>query len=91
MRRQGITKAPSGSKYNRRLTRRIRLKDGTTLVTLADAADMLSGKFGNVSAWDYLLEAAIQRLSFAATTGKRADIAEATTMVERVLQARRLF
>jgi hypothetical protein len=83
-------KARRASNYNRRLTRRIRLKDGTTLTTLADAANILTDRFGSITAWGYLLEVAVQRLMLAATTGKRTDIADATTSVERVLQARRL-
>ena len=41
--------------YSRRLTRRLTLSDGTMLVTLRDAADLLTGKrFVGVTKWGAL-------------------------------------
>ena len=41
--------------YPYRLTRRITLADGTTLVTLKDAADLLTGKrLAHITKWDAL-------------------------------------
>ena len=82
-------KAPRRPNYDRRLARTITLKDGRRLITLKDAADLFAGVFATVTKWG-TLEIAIERLMQAATTGERADVAEATDMIERVLQARRL-
>ena len=75
--------------YDRKLTRRIVLDDGTRIVTPRDAADLFAEVFATVTAWGKL-EHAIEPLMQAATTGKRADVAEATDAIERVLRGRRL-
>ena len=40
--------------YDRKLTRRIVLQDGTRLVTLRDAANLFAKRFANVKRWRLL-------------------------------------
>ena len=64
------------------------LADGTKLVTLRDAANVL---LDAANARSGVLDNAIRLLSMAAETRKRADIVAATDAVERVLRDRRLL
>ena len=64
------------------------LADGTQLVTLRDAANVL---LDAANARSGVPDYAIRLLLTAAETGKRADIVAATDAVERVLRARRLL
>ena len=74
--------------YRRKLAHVVVLGDGTKLVTLRDAANVLLDA-ANVRSGG--LDNAIRLLLTAAETGKRADIVAATDAVERVLRARRLL
>jgi len=74
--------------YQCKLARPLTLADGTKLVTLRDAANVLLDA-ANVRSGG--LDNAIRLLSTAAETRKGADIAAATDAVERVLRARRLL
>jgi hypothetical protein len=47
--------------YDRKLTRTLALADGTRLMTLRDAADLFSERFGTVTQWR-TLEGAIERV-----------------------------
>ena len=67
---------------------RRRLTDGTKLVTLRDAVNVL---LDAANAQSGGLDNAIRLLLLAAKTGKRADMVEATEAIERVLRARRLL
>ena len=67
------------------------LDNGTKLATLSDARALVLDVFGSVNARSGTLDAAIERLMQAASSGKRTDIAEATASLERVLRARRLI
>jgi hypothetical protein len=73
--------------YRRKLAHVVVLADGTKLVTLRDAANVLLDAANARSVPDY----AIRFLSMAAETGKRADIAAATDAIQRVLRARQLL
>ena len=75
--------------YDRKLTRRIVLPDGTQIVTLRDAANLFAKRFANVKSWR-LLERAIERLIAAAENSKRDTIKTATDTIQRVLRTRRL-
>jgi hypothetical protein len=75
--------------YDRKLTRRIVLDDGTKLVTLRDAVNLFAEWFSTVTSWR-LLETAIERLIAAAESSKRDTVKAATEAIERVLRARRL-
>ena len=79
--------------YQRKLARPLTLADGTQLVTLRDAANILLDVFGAVSARSggLQLHHAIGSLLKAAGTGKPSDIAEVTDTIERVLRNRRLL
>ena len=77
--------------YDRRLTRTIMLADGTRLVTLRDAANVLLEVFGSVNARSGALDRSTRLLLTAAETCKRGDIAAATEAIERVLRGRRLL
>ena len=74
--------------YQRKLAHVVVLADGTKLVTLRDAANVLLDA-ANVRSGvpDY----AIRLLLTAAETRKGADISAATEAVERVLRDRRLL
>jgi len=71
--------------YKRKLARVIVLADGTELVTLRDAANVLLGVFGSVNARSGVPGNATRLLLIAARTGKRPDIVAATEAVERVI------
>ena len=75
--------------YDRKLTRRIVLHDGTRLVTLRDAANLFAKRFATVKR-SRLLELAIERLIAAAENSKRDAVKAATDSIERVLRTRRL-
>jgi hypothetical protein len=76
--------------YDRRLTRPIKLGDGTWLKTIKDAADYFAKQFSTVTAWGPL-EIAVEMLITAGESGKRDDIEAATEQVEIVLRGRRLI
>ena len=65
------------------LTEGLLLADGTQLVTLRDAANVL---LDAANARSGVPDYAIRLLLMAAETGKRADIAAATAAIERVLR-----
>ena len=71
--------------YRRKLARVIVLADGTELVTLRDAANVLLDVFGSVNARSSVPDSATRLLLIAAKTGKRPDITAATAAVERAL------
>ncbi len=71
--------------YKRKLARVIVLADGTELVTLRDAANVLLDVLGSGNAQSGVPVNATQLLLIAAQTGKRRDITAATAAVERVL------
>jgi hypothetical protein len=77
--------------YRRKLAHVVVLGDGTKLVTLRDAANVLLEVFGSVNARSGALDHTIRLLLLAAETGKRADAAAATDRIERVLLGRRLL
>jgi len=72
--------------YQRRLARPLTLADGTKLVTLRDAANVL---LDAANARSGVPDYAIRLLLTAAETRKGADITAATDAVERVLRDRR--
>ena len=74
--------------YQRKLARPVTLADGTQLVTLRDAANVL---LDVANARSGGLDNAIRLLLTAAETRKNADITAATDAVERVLRDRRLL
>ena len=74
--------------YRRKLAHVVVLTDGTKLVTLRDAVNVL---LDAANARSGGLDNAIRLLLLAAKTGKRADMVEATEAIERVLRARRLL
>ena len=77
--------------YSRRLSRRITLADGTRLVTLKDAADLLTGeRFVGVTKWS-VLEHAIELMLEAGERGGRARLKAATDQIERVLRGRQML
>ena len=67
------------------------LKDGRKLRTLKDAADVVLDVFGSVNARGGHVDSTIERLMAAADSGKRADIADATDSVQRLLSIRHLL
>jgi hypothetical protein len=71
--------------YRHKLARPLTLADGTTLVTLRDAANVL---LDAANARSGGLVDTIWSLRTAAETGKRSDIAEATDLIERALRDR---
>ena len=75
--------------YDRKLSRRIVLDDGTKLATLRDVANLFAERFATVTSWR-LLEIAIERLIAAAESVERDKIKAATDAIESVLLARRL-
>jgi len=77
--------------YQRKLAHVVVLTDGTKLVTLRDAANVLLDVFGAVNARSGGLHHAIGSLLTAAEIGKPSDIAETTDAIERVLRNRRLL
>ena len=86
-----MTKRPRRApNYDRKLTRRIVLDDGTHIMTLRDAANLFAERFASVKNWR-LLEIAIERLIAAAESAERDKVKTATDAIERVLRARRLL
>ena len=83
-------RARRSSNYDRRLTRPIKLADGTWLKTIKDAADYFAKEFASVTAWGPL-ETAVEMLITAGESGKRDDVEAATEQVEIVLRERRLI
>ena len=75
--------------YDRKLTRRITLADGTKLATLRDAAKSIRRAVRDVKSWP-LLEVAIGRLIVAAGDSKRDKAQAATEAIECVLRDQRL-
>ena len=71
--------------YKRKLARVIVLADGTELVTLRDAANVLLDVFGSANAQSGEPDNATRLLLLAANTGKHHDIAAATAAVKRAL------
>ena len=87
-----MSKPPRCSNFQRNLTRTITLRDGSKLVTLRDAANVLLYVFGSVNTRSAALDHASRRLLLtAAESGKRSDIAAATDQIEHVLRVRRLL
>jgi hypothetical protein len=77
--------------YPYRLTRRITLADGTRLVNLKDAADLLTGeRFVGVTKWA-ALDRAIELVTAAGELGGRDRIKAATDQVEIVLRERHML
>ena len=74
--------------YDRKLTRRIVLDDGTRIMTLRDAADLFAGRFATVTSWR-LLEIAIERLIAAAESAERDKVNAAIDSIAPVLRTRR--
>ena len=75
--------------YRRKLAHVVVLADGTKLVTLRDAANVLLDVVNARSGGR--LDRTVWSLLTAAETGKRADLVEATEAIERVLRERRLL
>jgi len=71
--------------YKRKLARVIVLADGTELVTLRDAANVLLDVLGSDNARSGVPNKATQLLLLAAKTGTHHDIAAATAAVKRAL------
>ena len=71
--------------YKRKLARVIVLADGTELVTLRDAANVLLDVFGSANAQSGEPDNATRLLLLAAKTGRRPDITAATDAVKRAL------
>jgi hypothetical protein len=87
-----MSKQSRRSNFQRNLTRTITLRDGSKLVTLRDAANVLLYVFGSLDMRSGALDHASRRLLLtAAESGKRSDIAAATDQIERVLSAHRLL
>jgi len=85
-----MTRRPRRSpNYDRKLTRRLTLEDGTKLATLRDAANLFAERFATVESCP-MLEVATGRLIVAAEDSKRDKAQTATEAVERVLRDRRL-
>ena len=85
-----MSKPPGRPNYDHKLARPITLADGTSIVTLRDAARVIRERFVVTAAWP-LLELAIEQLMTAAATGDAADVETATDTFERLLRARRLL
>ena len=84
-----MTKRPRRApNYDRKLTRRIVLDDGTHIMTLRDAANLFAERFATGKS-SRLLELAIKRLIAAAENSKRDAVKAATDSIERVLRTRR--
>ena len=83
-------RARRSASYDRRLTRPIKLADGTWLKTIKDAADYFAKQFSTLTAWGPL-ETAVEMLITAGESGKRDDIEAATEQVEIVLRGRQLI
>ncbi len=77
-----------GPNWSTKLTRSLTLKDGTNLVTLADARDVLR-QYLSTEVEDGALSQALRLLLTAAKTGSLANREAATDQVESVLRWRR--
>lgn len=77
------------SEWSARLTRPIRLKDDTVLLTLSDARDCLLQNFSTTTQNDALAHAVVLLMK-AADKKTRKDRAAATEQVELVLRGRGL-
>ena len=75
--------------YRRKLARVIVLADGTELVRLRDAANVLLDVLGSGNAQSGVPNNATRLLLIAAKTGKHPDIRVATAAVERALTVAR--
>ena len=84
----GMLKKSRRTNYQRKLARPLTLADGTKLVTLRDAANVL---LDAANARSGVPDYAIRLLLTAAETRKGADITAATDAVERVLRDRCLL
>ena len=80
-----LKKSLPANGYKRKLARVIVLADGTELVTLRDAANVLLDVLGSGNALSGVLPNATRLLLLAAKTGRRPDIAAATDAVKRAL------
>ena len=77
--------------YSRKLTRRITLRDGTRLLSLKDAADLLTGeRVAGAAKWG-ALEGAMELVIEAGELGGRNRIKAATDQIEFVLRRRHLL
>ena len=72
--------------YDRKLTRRIVLHNGTRIVTLRDAANLFAERFATGKS-SRLLELAIKRLIAAAESAERDTVKIATNSIEHVVMA----
>jgi hypothetical protein len=77
--------------YRRKLARPLILRDGNTLITLRDAANILLYAFGSTDTRSGTLDHASRQLLAAAESGKGADIAAATDEIETLLRGRQLL
>jgi hypothetical protein len=75
--------------WSRKLARVLVLDNDTKLVTLRDASNALTERFGTVTSWRVI--ELIEQLMQAAASGAPADITVATDAIERVLRDRRLL
>ena len=75
--------------WSRKLARVLVLDNDTKLVTLRDAANLLTERFGTVTSWRVI--ELIEQLMQAAASGTPADIMAATDAIERVLRDGRLL
>jgi hypothetical protein len=88
-----MSKPPRGAapaNWSRKLSRPLSLADGTRILTLADAANVVIARFGTDTRW-HELEIAIEMLIAAAKSDKPADAKKATVLLQRVLRAQRLL
>jgi hypothetical protein len=74
--------------WNNKLSRNLKLKDGTVLKSLTDARALFLNRFSNITHSAPLAYAG-ELLLKAAETGKRADIEAATDQVELALRNKR--
>jgi len=76
---------PDDARYwSKPLSRRLKLRDGRELSTLAEAAAVVAEDFGTVTN-NAILEHAVELLLRAAETGRTADRREATEQVQTLL------
>ena len=86
-----MSKTPRRPDYTRKLSRRIVLADGRTLITLKDAADLIGAEFGTVNLRGGLLDHVTRLLIEAGERGGRERIKAATVQLVLVLRERRLL
>ena len=70
--------------WSKKLSRPLRLKDGTELVTLGDAAGVVAEDFGLVTN-SAIMEHAVELLLRAAETGSANDRRKATEQIQTLL------